>query len=116
MDFHHLKFTGRFLFLFIAILSLAGCMGPAMQQRLAVSALNIKDLPKETIVGLTTLKSEDVDFDSVPYPNGKFKGKVGGFFEDRAVRGMVKGAEYNLPVDQVQRVWVMRRDFSTGRT
>src|SRR6185369_9311345 len=65
---------------------------------------------------LTTLKSEDVEFDWVPYPDGKFKGKKGGFFEDRAVHGIVKGAEYSLPLEQVQRVWIMRRGISTGRT
>ncbi len=116
MDLHHSRFAGRVLCLLIAILSLAGCLGPAREQRLAVSALNIKDLPKETIVGLTTLNGGDVEFDSVPYPSGKSKGKKGGFFEDNAVHGIVKGADYNLPLDQVQRVWVMRRDVSTGRT
>lgn len=112
----HSKFAALGLCLLIAILSLAGCMGAAREQRVAVSTLNIKDLPKETIVGLTTLKSEDVEFDSVPYPSGKAKGRKGGFFEDSAVHGIVKGAEYNLPLDQVQRLWIMRRDFSTGRT
>ena len=116
MDVHQSKFAALALFLFITMLVLAGCLGAAREQRLEVSTLNAKDLPKETIVGLTTLKSEDVEFDSVPYPNGKFKGKVGGFFEGRAVHGIVKDAEYNLPLDQVQRVWIMRRDFSTGRT
>ncbi|HEY2842959.1 MAG TPA: hypothetical protein VGJ09_04885 [Bryobacteraceae bacterium] len=83
---------------------------------MSVSALNIKDLPKETVVGLTTLKSEDVEFDAVPYPSGKSKGKASGFFEDGSVHGIVKGAEYSIPLDQVQRVWVMRRGISTGRT
>jgi hypothetical protein len=114
MDCRHSKFA--VLVLFISILLLAGCLGAAREQRVAVSTLNVKDLPKQTIVGVTTLKSEDVEFDSVPYPSGKSKGKKGGFFEDGAVHGIVKGAEYSLPLDQVQRVWIMRRDISTGRT
>jgi len=115
-NLQHSKFAALVVFLFMTILVLAGCMGTAREQRVAVSALNVKDLPKETIVGLTTSKSEDVEFDSVRYPSGKSKGRVGGFFEDGAVRGIVKGEEYSLPLEQVQRVWVMRRNVSTART
>ena len=114
MDLRRSKFAA--LVLFLSILSLAGCRGAAMERRVAVSTLNLKELPKETIIGVTTLKSEDVEFDSVPYPTGKAKGRKGGFFEAGSVHGIVKGAEYSLPIDQVQRVWIMRRDFSTGRT
>jgi hypothetical protein len=116
MSFHHSKFVGCIVLLLIAILLLTGCMGAAKEQRLPVSALNLKDLPKETIVGLTTVISEDVVFDSVPFPSGEFKGRKGGFFVDGAVHGIVKGTEYNLPLDQVQRLWLMRRNISTGRT
>src|SRR5258706_1128296 len=116
MDFHKSKFATFAVLLFAAILPLAGCMGAAREQRVAVSTLNAKDLPRETIIGLTTLKSEDVEFDSVPYPSGKSKGKVGGFFEDQAVHGIVKGADYSIPLELVQRVWIMRRGISTGRT
>jgi len=116
MNLQRSKFAALFVYLFTTTFVLVGCMGAAKQQRVAASTLNIQDLAKETVVGLTTLKSEDVEFDWVPYPDGKFKGKKGGFFEDRAVHGIVKGAEYSLPLEQVQRVWIMRRGISTGRT
>lgn len=115
MDFRHSKFAALLLLL-IATLSLAGCLGAAREQRLAVSAVNVKELPKETIIGITTVKGDDVEFDAVPYPSGNSNGKKGGFFEDGTVHGVVKGSEYSLPLDQVQRIWVMRRNVSTGRT
>jgi hypothetical protein len=98
----------------VGALLLAGCAGPLMQQRLAVS--QIKNPQGETIVGLTTVKAEDVEFDLVPSTGGKFQGRTGGVYENSVVRGSVKGAEYRIPIDQVQRLWVMRHGISTGRT
>ncbi|HEV2199289.1 MAG TPA: hypothetical protein VGR73_05680 [Bryobacteraceae bacterium] len=89
-------------------------MGPVKQQRVPVS--QVKNPQSETIVGLTTIKGEDVEFDLVPSTGGKTAGRTGGVYEDSAVRGLVKGAEYRIPIDQVQRLWVMRRGISTGRT
>jgi len=98
----------------VGSLLLAGCAGPMTQQRLAVS--QIKNPQGETIVGLTTVKAEDVEFDLVPSTGGTFQGRTGGVYENSVVRGSVKGAEYRIPMDQVQRLWVMRRGISTGRT
>jgi hypothetical protein len=97
-----------------AAILLASCMGPVKQHRLAVS--QVKNPQNETFVGLTSVKGEDVEFDAVPYPSGNFKGRIGGFYEDRAIHGIVKGAEYQIPIDQVQRLWLMRRGVSAGRT
>jgi hypothetical protein len=57
----------------------------------AVSTLNLKDLPKGKVVGLTTLKSEDVEFDSVAYRAAALSGKSRRIFDDQSVRGIVKG-------------------------
>jgi hypothetical protein len=73
------------------------------QQRLKTSQVPHPEL--EQIVGLTTIKGEDVRFDL-----------TGGSYAERTIRGKVKGSDFQIPIDQVERVWVMRRGISTGRT
>src|SRR5664279_3564164 len=85
-----------------ATLALIACMGPVKQQRLKTAT--IKSPAQEDIVGLTTIKGEDIEFD-------KF-----GSFAEGSVRGKVKGADFQIPIGQVDRLWVMRRSVSTGRT
>jgi hypothetical protein len=59
----------------------------------------------ETIIGITTVKGEDVTFD-----------EPGGFIETGVVHGKVKKADYNIATDQVQRYWIEKKQFSGGRT
>lgn len=89
--------------LLVFSLSLSACMGPVKVQRIELA--RIKNPEKEKIAGLTTVKSEDVLFDR---PNGTFAAGV--------VKGTVRNAPYSIPADQVERLWVARREFSPGRT
>ena len=87
----------------LAALALIACMGPVKQQRLNISKIQRPEL--EQIVGLTTIQGEDIQFDA-----------SGGVYVNRSIQGKVKGADYQIAIDQVQRLWVMRRGVSTGRT
>jgi hypothetical protein len=59
----------------------------------------------EMIVGITTKAGQDISFDP-----------PGGAFRDDAVHGRVKGADYVLPISDVQRLWISRTGTSTVRT
>jgi hypothetical protein len=89
--------------LLAAVWMLAACAGSMKQQRLKTSQIAHPEL--EQIVGLTTLKGEDVQFDA-----------TGASYSERSIRGKVKGADFQIAIDQVERIWVMRRGVSAGRT
>lgn len=59
----------------------------------------------DRIVGVTTIKGEDVSFDP-----------PGASIADGKVHATVKKAPYEIPVDQLQRVWIEHKEHSTGRT
>jgi hypothetical protein len=86
-----------------ALMALIACMGPIKQHRLKPS--QILQLQNERIIGLTTVNGQEIEFDS-----------IGGSFANGSVRGKVNGAEYAIAIEQVQRVWVMRKSVSAGRT
>jgi len=69
-----------------------------------IDAAALQKAPTDKIVGITTTKGDDVSFDTAASTN------------DKTLRGTVKKAPYEIPLDQIQRYWVERRDFSTGRT
>jgi hypothetical protein len=69
-----------------------------------LDAAALQKAPSDKIVGITTTKGDDVSFDSAASTN------------DKTLRATVKKAAYEIPLDQVQRYWIERRDFSTGRT
>ena len=69
-----------------------------------IDAAALQKAPSDKIVGITTTKGDDVSFDTAASTN------------DKTLRGTVKKAAYEIPLDQIQRYWVERRDFSTGRT
>src|SRR5258708_481280 len=69
-----------------------------------IDAAALQKAPTDKIVGITTTSGDDVSFDT------------GASTNDKTLRATVKKAAYEIPLDQVQRYWVERRDFSTGRT
>ena len=89
--------------LLAAVALLAGCMGAVRQQKLNVG--QIKHPETEQIVGLTTVKGEDVRFDP-----------PGAGYANNTVRGWVAGAAYSAHMEDIGRLWVMRRSVSAGRT
>lgn len=60
---------------------------------------------KETIVGVTTKAGTDITFDP-----------PGGAVRQGVIQGNVKRLPYNVGLNDVQRVWVERRELSTLRT
>src|SRR5208282_4656480 len=60
---------------------------------------------QEHIVGITTKKGEDVQFDP-----------PGGVVNRDAIEAKVKNAPYTIAVQDVQRLWVERRGISGPRT
>lgn len=86
------------------LLTLYGCTVHKVQQ--VPTASVPQPLPdKERIVGITTLKGEDVRFDD-----------PGASIVNGTLHGWVKKATYELPMDQVQRLWVDQEKISTART
>ena len=69
-----------------------------------LDAAALQKAPSDKIVGITTTNGDDVSFDTAASTN------------NTTLRATVKKAAYEIPLDQVQRYWVERRDFSTGRT
>jgi len=69
-----------------------------------LDAAALQKAPSDKIVGITTTKGDDVSFDT------------GASTNITTLRATVKKAAYEIPLDQIQRYWVERRDFSTGRT
>jgi len=89
------------------VLAVLLCVGPACYNRKIVK-LQPADVPqpeKEKIVGVTTLKGEDVSFD-----------KPGASVKNGTLYASVNKAHYEVPLDQLQRVWVERKQLSQGRT
>jgi hypothetical protein len=96
----------RTIAMVLAVLLSVG-VGPACYNRKIVK-LQPADVPqpeKEKIVGVTTLKGEDVSFD-----------KPGGSTRNGTLYASVNKTHYEVPLDQVQRVWVERKELSQGRT
>jgi hypothetical protein len=87
----------------LAAVVLAACAGPMKQQRLKPSEIRHPEI--EQIVGLTTVKGENVTFDP-----------AGGAYIDKSIEGKVKGADYRIALSEVERIWVMRRGISAART
>src|ERR1700733_5042962 len=82
-------------------------VGPGCYNR-RVQPLPTADVPqpeKETIVGITTRKGEDISFD-----------KPGASIKNGTLYAAVHKTPYQLPLDQVQRLWVERKELSRSRT
>jgi len=59
----------------------------------------------EKIVGITTIKGEEVSFDP-----------PGASVKDKTLYAFVKKTPYEVPLNQVQRLWVERKELSKSRT
>jgi hypothetical protein len=79
-----------------------GCYNRKVQK---VPPADVPQPEKEKIVGITTIKGEDVSFD-----------KPGASIKNGTLYASVKKTHYEVSLDQVQRVWVERKELSTGRT
>ena len=86
----------------VGLLSLSGCSVRKVQKLPVASVLQPE---KEKIVGVTTIKGEDVSFDP-----------PGASIANGTLSATVKKAPYAVQLDQVQRVWVERKEKSTART
>jgi hypothetical protein len=90
--------------LLTVLLTLAGCTVKKVQKLPTASVA--ATLPQnESIVGVTTMKGEDVAFDD-----------PGAVIKDGKLKGKVKKTVYELPIDQAQRLWIQTKDVSTART
>ncbi len=87
----------------VVLLSLgSGCYVRKVQQ---LPPATVTQPEKEKIVGVTTLKGEDVSFDP-----------PGASIKEKKLYAFVKKIPYALPLDQVQRFWVERKELSKART
>jgi len=89
------------------VLAVLLSVGPGCYYR-RVQPLPTADVPqpeKEKIVGITTIKGEDVSFD-----------KPGASIRNGTLYASVHKTAYQVPLDQVQRFWVERKELSKGRT
>jgi len=86
----------------VVLLTLAGCTVKKVQKLPPTAVIQPG---KDTIIGATTLKGEDVSFDP-----------PGATIASGTLHGSVKKTTYDLPMDQVQRLWIQRDTISSGRT
>jgi hypothetical protein len=89
------------------VLSVLLFMGPGCYVR-KVQQLPTANVPQpetEKIVGITTIKGEDVSFD-----------KPGASIKNGTLYASIKKNPYQVPLDQVQRVWVERKELAKART
>jgi hypothetical protein len=86
----------------ITLLTLTGC-SVKTEQKLPPTA--VIQPAKDTIIGATTLKAEEIKFDP-----------PGATLLNGTLHGYVSKVAYDLPMDQVQRLWVMHESISAGRT
>jgi hypothetical protein len=97
-----MRTTIAILLVFVQI-TLCGCAGHARMKRLEAS--QIKKLENERIAGVTTLKGEDVVFD-----------ENSAVLRNQVLYARVKQAAWQMPVAEVERFWVERREISAIRT
>jgi hypothetical protein len=86
----------------VVLLSLTGCTVKKVQK---LPANAVIQPGKDAIIGVTTLKGEDISFDP-----------PGATIASGTLHGSVKKTTYDLPMDQVQRLWIQRDTISSGRT
>ena len=79
-----------------------GCYVRKVQK---VSPADVPQPEKETIIGVTTIKGEDVSFD-----------RPGASIKSGMLYASVNRTAYEVPLNQVQRLWVERKELSKGRT
>lgn len=82
-------------------------VGPACYSRKVqkVATVDVPQPKNEKIVGVTTIKGEDVSFDP-----------PGASIKNGTLSASVKKSPYEVSLDQVQRFWVETRELQKGRT
>jgi len=88
----------------VALLTLSGCTVKKVQ-KLPVASVALPQPQNERIVGATTVKGEDLSFDN-----------PGASIKDGTLTAKIKNSPYEIPMDQVQRLWVEKTQISTART
>jgi len=83
----------------VITLVVTGCYGPVKVRHLDTA--KVPHPANEQIVGVTTLKGEDVVFD----PHS-------GYVKDKVVHGQLHTAPFQIPLSEVQTVWVERRSLN----
>lgn len=79
-----------------------GCYVRKVQQ---VPPSDVSQPAKEKIVAITTTTGETVSFDA-----------PGASISDKTLHALLKKTPYEIPLDQVQRFWIERKELSKGRT
>ena len=89
------------------VLAVLLSVGPACYSRKVqkVATVDVPQPKNERIVGVTTIKGEDVSFD---LPGASIK--------NGTLSASVKETHYEVPLDQVQRFWVETATLQKGRT
>jgi hypothetical protein len=80
----------------------SGCYVKKVQK---LPTASVPQPEKEKIVGVTTIKGADVSFDP-----------PGATIADGKLTAVVNKTPYELPLDQIQRLWVERKEISQART
>lgn len=80
-------------------------MGCYVRQVQDVPAASVSQPEKEKIVGITTVKGESISFNP-----------PGASINDKILHASVNKMPYEIPLDQVERYWVERKELSKGRT
>jgi len=88
----------------VVCLFLSGCTVHKVQ-KLATASVPQPLPDKERIVGITTMKAENVSFD-----------QPGATIVNGTLHGWVNKVAYDIPLDQVQRLWVDKESISAVRT
>jgi hypothetical protein len=93
----------------VAIVAVLGVMfaasGCYVKRSTTAPAASVPQPKNETIVGITTVAGESVIFDA-----------PGATISNSTLHAFVKKAAYELPLDQVQRFWIERKELSKSRT
>ena len=89
------------------VLAVLLSVGPACYSRKVqkVATVDVPQPKNEKIVGITTIKGEDVSFDA-----------PGASIKNGTLFASVKKTPYEVPLDQVQRFWVETDTLQKGRT
>jgi hypothetical protein len=88
--------------LLAGVLSLSGCSVRKVQK---LPVASVQQPEKEKIVGVSTIKGEEFSFDP-----------PGASIANGTLTATIRKTPYQLPLDQVQRIWVERKEKSTART
>ena len=87
---------------FAVLIQMSGCSTTKVQR---VRTSDLRNPAIEKIVGITTKTGEEITFNP-----------PGAVVRDNKLEASVDKKPYSIPIDQIERFWVERREFSTVRT